>query len=327
MARPETASEDVGKEDMDKKLLESVKSFGSEPEEAVVKETKKKKKKKGKKKKKKKTKKELAWEADKAEVEAKLEKSIKEFDTKPDEEAGTAGTLWEAEDAKVDLKRNMFALKAFLAQMVMILIIAYVLIGYITMSISLAYVLGAVIGITGLFLIFLSVRHTWDEADILLAIGGALLFIGCGVGCTGSLILNNILVIMILMIFGPLAFALYEIGSCIITIDGFKAIEEDDYGPAIDDMSEYVRENLKTILMMVATSFLMSVLVLTIVAIFTLSLVVNSVVLTGMLLGAILTGASLLLLVKGGRMPKEKSEKEKRMEAIEEALPIPEGAF
>jgi hypothetical protein len=224
-----------------------------------------------------------------------------------DEEEG-AKDKEEAERSYDELRSSILAVRILMVQCTMMLIITFVLVGYITMVFNASYILGAVLGLVGLILIFYASSKARGGSDVNNALGAALLFIGTGIGCTGSLELDNILPVMILMVFGPIAFAMYEMGSCIITIEMFLEQEGKDFAPVIDDMSEFLRENLRVMLLLVLASFLLSIMLMSFAAIGASALFANSLIIMGFLLGLVIIGASLLLLLKGGRMPRERPD-------------------
>jgi len=216
----------------------------------------------------------------------------------------------EAEEAYEQLKKSLSVLRLLNVQCTFILIITFIVVAYMLIDLTLAFALGAVIGVIGIIILFVASIRVTSGSDVTNAVGAAFLFIGTGIGCTGALALDNILTVMVLMVFGPVAFAMYEVGSCIITVETFVKWEGKDFAPSLEDMSEYIGENLRVVLMMVMVSFLLGIGLMTFAAMGSAALFTNSLALTGLLLGTVIAGASLLLLMKGGRMPKEKIDEE-----------------
>ena len=138
----------------------------------------------------------------------------------------------------VRLSREMRAMHALAAQISVILIITYILVYMLSGILDLTYVIGGVVGIIGMCIIFVSISYS---EDVGLAVGTVLEFAGAGVGVIFSLPLQNIVTVVIMSIFAPLALAQYQIGICLLTVEEYVDAEGTEYRPAVMDLEEHIR--------------------------------------------------------------------------------------
>jgi hypothetical protein len=197
------------------------------------------------------------------------------------------------------LRKDLFMLHAMVAVMGLVLLLMLATLSQLTTSMELTYFLGAILAAVGLAIVAASV---YSVSMPYLAVGAALQFAGGALSSIGIMTFEDILSLLIVMAMPPLAFGQYQIGACIITIKGFVEAEGVDYGPALADLRDHILESMRSLAMLCAAGFGVSVLILIFIAFFSDVLALNSLAVMGVLVVAVVAGAALMLMLKGGKV-------------------------
>jgi hypothetical protein len=135
-----------------------------------------------------------------------------------------------------------------------------------------------------------------------MAVGAALQLVGCALASIDVLDLENLLTLLIVTFMVPLTLAQYQMGATMVSIKGYLSAEGTDYPPAIKGLRQYIMETIQDMTRMVILSFIIALLVLLLVALYRDVMALNSLALMGTLVVTIIAGASLLILLKGGKI-------------------------
>lgn len=226
--------------------------------------------------------------------------------------------------ARRGLRRDIMTLHAMVLVMGGMVLLLLLALSQISSSMDLTYFLGFTLAAVGLAIVAGSV---FTVSMPYLALGAALQFVGSALSAVGILKLDDIISILIVMAMPPLAFGQYQVGACVLTIKGFMEAEGADYGPALTDLMDHMLQSVRTLSWLTLAGFGGAVVLMLFIAIFQDALSLNSLAIMGILIVAIVTGASLMLLLKGGKVVVEEvAEGEAPKKEGEEKPPLPTGA-
>jgi hypothetical protein len=220
------------------------------------------------------------------------------------------------------LRKDLFMLHAMVAVMGLVLLLMLATLSQLTASMDFTYFLGAILAAVGLAIVAGSV---YSVSMPYLAVGAALQFVGGALSSIGIMKFEDLLSILIVMAMPPLAFGQYQLGACILTIKGFIEAEGVDYGPALADLRDHLLESLRSLAWLCGAGFGVSVIILIFIAFFSEVLSLNSLAVMGVLVVAVIAGASLMLMLKGGKVVLEEvgEVQDTKTEADEETAGAP----
>jgi len=197
------------------------------------------------------------------------------------------------------LRKDLFRLHAMVAVMGLVLLLMLATLSQLTSSMDFTYFLGAILAAVGLAIVAASV---YSVSMPYLAVGAALQFSGGALASIGVMRFEDLLSILIVMAMPPLAFGQYQLGACILTIKGFIEAEGVDYGPALADLRDHSLESMRSLTWLCGAGFGVSVIILIFIAFFSEVLSLNSLAVMGVLVVAVVAGAALMLMLKGGKV-------------------------
>jgi hypothetical protein len=197
------------------------------------------------------------------------------------------------------LRKDLFMLHAMVAVMGLVLLLMLGLLSQLTSSMDFTYFLGAILAAVGLALVAGSV---YSVSMPYLAVGSALQFAGGALSSIGIMRFEDLVSLLVVMAMPPLAFGQYQLGACILTIKGYIEAEGVDYGPALADLRGHILESMRSLSMLCAAGFGIAVIILIFIAFFSDVLSLNSLAIMGVLVVAVVAGAALMLMLKGGKV-------------------------
>ena len=197
------------------------------------------------------------------------------------------------------LRKDLFMLHVMVAVLGLVLLLLIALLSQLTSTMDFTYFLGAILAALGLSIVAASV---YSVNMPYLAVGAALQFAGGALSSIGIMKFEDLLSLLIVMAMPALAFGQYQLGACIITIKGFIEAEGVDYGPALGDLRGHILESIRSLAWLGGVSFAVSVIILIFLAFFSDVLSLNSLAVMGVLVVAVIAGASLMLMLKGGKV-------------------------
>jgi len=197
------------------------------------------------------------------------------------------------------LRKDLFMLHAMVAVMGLVLLLLLAMLSQLTSTMDFTYFLGVILAAVGLAIVAASV---YSVSMPYLAVGAALQFAGGALSSIGIMKFEDLLSILVVMAMPPLAFGQYQIGACIVTIKGFIEAEGVDYGPALADLRDHILESIRSLSWLAGAGFGVSVIILIFIAFFSDVLSLNSLAIMGVLVVAVVAGASLMLMLKGGKV-------------------------
>ena len=201
--------------------------------------------------------------------------------------------------ARRNMRKDILTLHAMVAMMGAMLLLLMLALTQLTSSVEYTYFIGFILATVGIALVAGAI---YQMSMPYLAVGAALQFVGGALAAIGILKVEDLITVVMVMAMPPLAFGQYQVGACVLTIKNFIESEGVDYGPALTDLREHMLESIRSLALLIMAGFGVSVLLIIFLAFFMDVLALNSLALMGVLIIAIGAGATILLLLKGGKV-------------------------
>jgi len=201
--------------------------------------------------------------------------------------------------ARGGLRRDMMTLNVMVVLMGGLLLMLMATLSQIVSALQYAYIVGVILAAVGLAVVAGSL---YSVSMPYIAVGAALQFIGGALSAVGILNLNDLFSIALIMALPPLALGQYQVGACLVTIKGFIESEGSDYGPALADLRDHMLQSIRTLTLLTFAGYGISVLLMVFISFFQDILALNSLWVLGLLVVAVVAGASLMLMLKGGKV-------------------------
>lgn len=224
--------------------------------------------------------------------------------------------------ARGSLRRDIMTLNVMVVLMGGMLLMLMLTLSQLVAALPYAYVAGVLLAVVGLAVV---AGALYNVSMPYIAVGAALQFIGSALAAVGILSFTDLLTIVLVMAMPPLALGQYQVGACIVTIKGYTEAEGSDYGPALADLRDHMLQSIRTLTLLTFVGYGVSVSLMLFMALFQDVLALNSLWVLGLLVVAVVAGASLMLMLKGGKVVLEEVGDGEPLEFPDE-LPGPAGA-